>query len=72
MLEEISGTKVVVLLAVLVANVEYAASVKLALERELISGSTEGLAEFSVVVGTSLEGLSLHMLAKPEERQIRV
>lgn len=70
----VSGTKVVALLAILVANVEYLASVELAVPemRLLISGSTEVLAEFTVVLSILSEGLSLQTLAKQTGKQIRV
>lgn len=71
-LEGISETKVVASPSVLVANVEYPASGDLALETELISGSTKGFAEFAVVISASLEGLSLQMFARLKETQIRV
>lgn len=70
----ISGTKVVTLLVLLVAKVEYPASVELAVPemRLLISGSTEVLAEFAMVLSRFSEGLSLQTLAKLTGKQIRV
>lgn len=58
---EASGTEVVTLLAVLVVDEEYPASVELVVleMRLLISGSTEGFVELTVVLSTLSVGLIL-------------